>query len=88
MTKEQRKNLAELTGLNCIMGPIEAELRAKQNFTYDELIGWRSRRKLSRDAMTCLSDATLQLTGMRGISSYYLAEVFSEAIEAAETLGL
>ena len=66
------------------------ELLKKKDFTWEELIQYRSRRKLSKDALHLLCGSYQYLTGMIGasVNYYWLAESMSEAIEAAEALGL
>ncbi len=65
---------------------IAAELRAKQNgglaMFYDR------RKRLSARAHHVVLDAAEGLTGMRSVNDYWLPQILSEAIEAAETLGI
>lgn len=71
------------------MRAVERELRAKQDMSMAELYGFRAKRRLSKNARVVLRDAALYITGMHcGPNDYWLAEEFSEAIEAAEALGL
>lgn len=70
-------------------GAVARELRAKQHLNIYELVSPYSKKRLSPDARDVLRDAHTQLTGMRcGVNEYWLAETLSEAIEAAEELGL
>jgi hypothetical protein len=70
-------------------GTVARELRAKQHLTVYELLSPYSRKRLSADSRDVLRDAHEQLTGMRcGVNEYWLAETLSEAVEAAEELGL
>ena len=67
------------------LGPVERELRAKQGMTLRELYGSR----VSAPARQVLSDAATAITGMvSGPNDHWLPDIMSEAIEAAEALGL
>lgn len=74
-------------------GPVERELRRLQGFSARELYGWNPRTKrygrLSSAARIVIRDAHRAITGMQcGVNDYWLPEVLSEAIEAAEALDL
>lgn len=74
-------------------GPVYRELWRNRGASMCDLFYWDPRRKrygcLSKEAKKVLHDAHEQLTGMVcGVNDYWLAEVMSEAIEAAEELML
>lgn len=76
-----------------LRGSIEAELWANKDKPLRALFGWDARRRrygcLSDEAKQVLRDANTSVTGMWvGPNEYWLAEVMSEAIEAAEALGI
>lgn len=47
-----------------------------------------NRRRLSKPAQRVVYDAAETVTGMRSVNDYWLPQILSEAIEAAETLGI
>ncbi len=66
------------------LGPVARELWRKKDMPFDYLL-WH----LSPGARRVLNGAYQNLTGMLlGCNRYWLAESMSEAIEAAESLGL
>ena len=74
-------------------GPVTLELHHQRYATLAQLYHWdpafRRYGCLSDHAKRCLGGAARQLTGMDlGPNEYWLAEAMSEAIEAAEALGL
>lgn len=80
-------------------GRLYRELWRKRHASYESLF-WpyllddlggarRNRGELSHDAARLVHGAYRELTGMQmGCNRYYLADAMSEAIEAAEALGL
>lgn len=64
---------------------IAEELRAKQNQGL-EMFYARNRKRLSKLAQRVVYDAAEEVTGMRSVNSYWLPQILSEAIEAAENL--
>ena len=66
---------------------IARELRAKQDQGL-KMLFYQNRRRLSKPAQQVVYDAAEALTGMRSVNSYWLPQILSEAIEAAENLGI
>ena len=76
-----------------LMGPITRELWRVKDYSIQRLYHWNPRTQrygcLSQQARLVLHDAHESVTGMlMGPNGYWLAQTMSEAIEAAETLGL
>lgn len=76
-----------------MMGPVEAELRKHKDCSLTELYGWLPGRRryglLSVEAKLVMRYAAKAVTGMDlGPNQYWLPDIMSEAIEAAEALGL
>jgi len=75
------------------LGPVARELWRVKDCTLAELYHWNPRTRrygvLSQEARRVISDAHTSVTGMTcSVNDYWLAEVMSEAIEAAEALKL
>ena len=64
---------------------VARELRSKQNHGL-EMFYARNRKRLSKPAQRVVYDAAEEVTGMRSVNDYWLPQILSEAIEAAETL--
>ncbi len=72
-------------------GPIARELWRLKDKSLEEIYGFRSRKQhgmLSEGARRVLGDAFLVVCGYRFVNSYYRDDAMSEAIEAAEALGI
>ncbi len=74
-------------------GPVARELWRVKDLRLDQLYYWNARSRrygcLSREARRVLHDAAKSVTGMNlGPNEYWLPEVMSEAIEAAEALAI
>lgn len=68
---------------------IREELEQKKDYTLLELYASYSKKRLSQEARCCMADASHEITGMYGCpNEYWLPQVMSEALEAAEALGL
>lgn len=67
------------------MGPIEFELRLKQNRGM-KMFYAIGRSRLTKRTASFVFEAAEQLTGMRSVNDYWLPQILSEAIEAAEAL--
>lgn len=76
------------------LGPVARELWRVKDYSLRALYSWNPRTKrygcLSEEAKCMLRWAGLRITGMwiGAVNNYWLAEIMSEAIEAAEALGL
>lgn len=75
------------------LGPIGRELWRVKDLSLADLYYWResTRRygRLSQGARRVMHDAAKTITGMDvGPNEYWLAQTMSEAIEAAEALGI
>jgi hypothetical protein len=66
---------------------VARELRSKQNQGL-KMFYTTNRRRLSKPAQRVVYDAAETVTGMRSVNDYWLPQILSEAIEAAETLGI
>ena len=76
-----------------VLGPIAQELWRAKNAPMEALYGWNAHRErygiLSAGARRVLRDAAQAIHGMElGPNEYWLPQIMSEAIEAAEALGL
>ncbi len=74
-------------------GPVARELWRLKDCSLRQLYYWNQRTKrygrLTKPALKVMHDAHESVTGMMtGPNEYWLAETMSEAIEAAEALGL
>lgn len=67
---------------------IAQELRAKQNHGLQMLFYATGRKRLSKPAQRVVYDAAETVTGMRSVNHYWLPQILSEAIEAAEAIGI
>lgn len=75
------------------LGPVARELWAVKDCSLRQLYYWNPRTRrhgcLTDTARAVLRSAAEYVTGMKGSpNEYWLPEVMSEAIEAAEALGL
>lgn len=72
------------------LGPIARELWRVKDLSLHQMYGWNPRTNrygvLSEAARLVVRGACCQLIGMFSVNEYWLAEVMSEAIEAAEAL--
>lgn len=70
-------------------GAVLEELKRKKGYTLQELYAVYSSKRLTISARRCMADAHREVTGMEcSPNEYWLPQVMSEAIEAAEALGL
>lgn len=69
--------------------PIAKELWRKRHYTWEQLFQYKSKHRLTKKAVHFLCGAGSEVTGMApSVTRYWLAQIMSEAIEAAEALGV